>query len=161
MTASGVPAKPDGVPSLYAIDTNVYIGALRDREQRRELGEFLLRAGRRVRLHPVVTMELRAGARTAAQRVALGALVAAHASRDRGLVPSADAYDEAGRVLADLATKERFDPGAAAPSFRADVLLATSCREAGATLVTANHADFARIARHLRGLRVAAPWPAR
>ncbi|MBA3888990.1 MAG: type II toxin-antitoxin system VapC family toxin [Gemmatimonadaceae bacterium] len=147
------------MPEIFALDTNLYIGALRGDEVRQELGRFLGRVGPRMRLHAVVAMELRAGARTPAQRAAVVSLTAADISRDRVVTPSLDAYVQAGRVIADLAVKERFDAGAA-PSFANDVLIATACREVGVTLVTANHGDFTRIGRHLRGFRVAAPWPA-
>lgn len=146
------------MPELFALDTNLYIGALRDPDVRQELDRFLGRVGSRIRLHAVVAMELRAGARMPSQRAAVVSLTASDISRNRLLVPSFDAYEQAGRIIADLAVKERFD-GGAMPSFANDVVLATSCREAGVTLVTANHADFARIGRHLRGFRVAAPWP--
>jgi len=43
-------------------------------------------------------------------------------------------------------------------SFVNDVLLAMSCREAGAVLVTANMRDFARIAA-VRRFEFVAPWP--
>lgn len=134
-------------------------------DARLALAEFLLRVGPCVRLLAVVAMELRAGARTRAQQTALtaqtalAALIGAYTRRDLLVVPSAHAWDQAGRVLADLAVKERFDTVAAPASFPNDVLIATSCREVGATLVTENHADFARIRRHLRGLRISAPWP--
>jgi predicted nucleic acid-binding protein len=39
-------------------------------------------------------------------------------------------------------------------------LLAASCREAGAVLLTANDRDFARIKRHMRGFAYEAAWPA-
>ena len=144
---------------LYAIDTNLYIHAVRDPQARLALTQFLLRVGPRIRLHAVVAMELRAGARTAAQHAELAALVAPYVQRGRVVVPTLQAYEQAGRVLAELAAKERFDARVAPPSFASDVLLATSCREAGVTLVTANHGDFARIKRHLRGFRAAPPWP--
>jgi predicted nucleic acid-binding protein len=45
-------------------------------------------------------------------------------------------------------------------SFLNDVLLAVSCREAGAVLITANVADFARI-RTVESFRFMEPWPPR
>ncbi|HEX6535017.1 MAG TPA: PIN domain-containing protein [Gemmatimonadaceae bacterium] len=146
---------------LYALDTNVYIRALRDGRALLELERFLLRVGPRARLHAVVAMELRAGARTPPRAAALADLVDAYAARDRLIVPSFDAWMQAGRVLADLAVRERFDAAAARPSFVNDVVIAASCREAGVTLVTESHADFARIRRRLRGFTVTAPWPGR
>ena len=71
------------MPRLYALDTNLYIRALRDRDARRELAQFLGRVGSGVRLHAVVAMELRAGARTPSQQAELNSLIAADATRDR------------------------------------------------------------------------------
>jgi hypothetical protein len=60
-------------------------------------------------------------------------------------------------VLADIATREGLTYGAS-PGWLAGVaLIAASCREADATLVTDNHGDFARIQRQLRGFRFVAP----
>jgi predicted nucleic acid-binding protein len=143
---------------LFALDTNLYIRALREPDVRRELGRFLGRVGTRIRLHAVVAMELRAGARTPSQRAELNSLIAADAMRDRIVTPSFDAYQQAGRIIADLAVRERFD-ATAIPSFVNDAIMAASCREEGVTLVTANQSDFARIARHLRGFRALPPWP--
>lgn len=136
--------------ALYALDTNVYIGALRNADRLVRLKRFLLRLGMRVRLPAVVALELRAGARTAAQESAIRDLVAAHLTRDRVIVPSFAAYTESGRVLAALASRDRRDLSRAA-SLVNDVLLATSCREAGVRLVTENVSDFAAVQRHLRG----------
>ena len=146
------------MPELFAVDTNLYIGALRDPAVALALRRFLVHAGPRIRLHAVVVLELRAGARTLQHRAAVTALLSAYTRRERFVTPSFEAYEQAGRVIADLAEKERFDAHAT-PSIVQDILLATSCREAGVTLVTANHADFTRIGRHLRGFRAVPPWP--
>ena len=144
---------------LYAVDTNLYIRALWSAEELLALRRFLLRIGSRIRLHAVVAMELRAGARTRAQETVLAALFEPYVERDRLLVPRFEAYQQAGRVMADLAVEERFDAGAAGTSFTNDVVIAASCRETGVTLVTGTYGDFARIKRHLRGFRVESPWP--
>ena len=148
------------MPTRYALDANCYVRALRNAEERLRLAAFVTRVDARLRLSAVVHLELVAGARTEPQRLALDALVGAFHRRDTVVVPGASAYAEAGRVLADLATKEPLAIADAPPSLRVDALLAASCREAGVTVVTENHADFARIARHLRGFRFVAPWPA-
>lgn len=145
--------------TLYALDTNVYIHALRDPAALAALKRFLLRTGLRVRVPGIVAMALRAGALTPAQEQRVEALIGAHASRGRTIAPSFAACVQAGRVLADLARHERMPVADAPRSLVADVLLAASCREADVTLVTGNHGDFARIARHLRGFRCTAPWP--
>lgn len=140
---------------LLALDSNVYIGALRNADRLARLKRFLLRVGLRVRLSAVVALELRAGARTAAQESAVRDLFASHVTRDRVLIPSFAAYAEGGRVLAALAARERVDV-ARGGSLVNDVLLATSCREADVRLVTENVRDFAAVQRHLRGFRFAA-----
>jgi len=99
----------------------------------------------------VVALELRAGARTPAQERAVEALLSPYALRERVVVPGFDAFVQAGRVIASLATREVMT--AAAGSFTNDALLAASCREAGVVLITQNHRDFSAIQRHLRGFR--------
>jgi predicted nucleic acid-binding protein len=140
---------------LWALDTNVYIGALRDRDRLARLKRFLIRAGTRLRVSGVVALELRAGARTAGQETAVNDLIAAYVTRDRGIVPSLSAYVEGGRVLAALGAREGVDVSRAG-SLVNDVLIATSCREAGVQLVTGNASDFALIQRYLRGFRFVA-----
>lgn len=137
---------------LLALDTNVYITALRDADQLVRLKRFLIRAGLKIRVPAVVALELRAGARTGAQRTAVEDLLAAYVARDRVIVPSFTAYAESGRVLAELAVHEGIDLSRAG-SLVNDVLLAASCREAGAQLITGNARDFAAVQRHLRGFR--------
>lgn len=135
---------------LYALDTNVYIDALRDGAALARLKRFLLRTGQRIRLNAVVALELRAGARTPALERAVESLISPHGDRERVVVPTFDAYLQAGRVVAALVVRERTTPSA---SLTNDAILATSCREAGATLVTGNTRDFVAIQRHLRGFR--------
>ncbi|HEX6807520.1 MAG TPA: PIN domain-containing protein [Gemmatimonadaceae bacterium] len=147
------------MPASYAIDTNLYIEASRNRAARADLARFSLRIGLRLHLSAVVLMELRAGTRSAAQRDGVDALHAVFAGRERLVVPSANAYAQAGRVLADLAEHEGFALAFASRSFVSDVLIAVSCRERDVALVTANHRDFTAIGRHLRGFHAVAPWP--
>lgn len=142
----------------FAIDTNVYIGALRDREQLAGLKTFLRRGGGRVLLAGIVAMELRAGARTEAQESALDALLRSYASRARVFGASFEAHWQAGRVLA-AAAKTDFRGAAPPPSFVNDAVLAAACREARVVLITNNGRDFTIIQRHLRGFRFIGPWP--
>lgn len=138
---------------LYAIDSSVYVAAFRAADRMTALRRFLMRAGTRVRVSAVVARELRAGATSRALEEAVEDLFAPYAVRDRVLVPSFDAYLHAGRVLAAARVRDRYPAAAASRSFVRDALLAASCREADATLVTENGTDFARIQRHLRGFR--------
>ena len=137
---------------VFALDTNVYIRALRDRDRLVQLKRFLLKAGTRLRLSSVVALELRAGARVPAQERAVSDLIALYTTRDRVIVPSLAAYVEGGRVLAALGAREGVDISRAG-SLVGDVLIATSCREAAVRLVTENVGDFAAVQRHLRGFR--------
>lgn len=140
---------------IFALDTNVYIRALRDPGRLALLKRFLIRTGTRLRLNAVVALELRAGARTSAHAAAVGDLLASYTARDRVIVPSFAAYAEGGRVLAALATREGIDV-LRAGSLVNDVLIATSCREAGVRLVTENVGDYAAVQRQLRGFRFVA-----
>jgi predicted nucleic acid-binding protein len=144
------------VAELYALDTNVYIRAFRVRESMVALRGFLLRVGMRLRMNAVVAQELRAGAITPAQESVVDDLLAAYSRRDRVIVPSFEAHVEAGRVLAALHRSEGIQISRAG-SLVNDVLLATSCREAGVCLVTENVGDFASAQRHLRGFRCRPP----
>jgi predicted nucleic acid-binding protein len=142
------------VAELYALDANVYIRALRNRERLAQLKRFLIRAGLRVRVNAVVALELQAGARTAPHERAVSDLLTSYVERDRVIVPSFEAYRQGGRVLAALAVREGIDVSRAG-SLVNDVMIATSCREAGVKLVTENVDHFAAVQRHLRGFRFA------
>jgi predicted nucleic acid-binding protein len=145
--------------ALYALDTNVYIDALRDPEQLGALKQFRSRFGARVWLSGIVALELAAGALTLEQQRAVGDLTHLYASRERMFGISFEACHHAGRVLAGLATRDRIRLATAPASLTNDALLAASCREADVVLVTTNFRDFVRIQRHLRGFRFVAPWP--
>ncbi len=140
-------------------DANVLIRVLRDRGEAERFRTFARRRGPALAVAAVVEMELRAGARTAPQRAAAERLFGAMAERERRLSPSASAIREAGRVMADVGLHERLDIGSQRGSFVVDVLLAVTCREHDALLVTRNAADFERIQRHLRGFRFVTDWP--
>src|SRR5207244_4086696 len=129
------------VADAYALDTNIYIRALRDPRRLRALKRFTLRAGLRLKLSAVVALELRAGARTRAQEVEVDRLIGAFVDANRVLTPAFDAYTQTGRVLAALGT--RYDFGLLVTrSFVNDILLAASCRAGATVLVTENARDF-------------------
>ena len=144
----------------FTLDTNIFVDALRSSEGATSLKRFLATSLPATWMSAVVILELRAGAHTAAKIAALeSGLIEPFARRNRILVPTARAYHDTGRVLAELTgdtrSGKRRRPTA---SFLTDVLLAVSCRENGVTLVTRD-ADFATIARHLPGLTFVPPWP--
>lgn len=120
------------------LDTNIYIDWIN-----RGLREEWLIGGGKVRyLSSVVVMELRAGAHTRSGRSAVDALVRGYSAAGRMLAPPPAAFDRAGSLLRRLRLAG-YDVRAA--SFVNDVLIAVTARLIGATVVTANHADFETI----------------
>ena len=99
---------------------------------------------------------LRAGVSTRAAAKVEAAIFAPYERRERLITPSYAAWKETGRVLAELVPASQWR--SVSRSFVNDVLLAMSCREAGAVLVTVNTRDFARIAS-VRGFDFVPPWP--
>jgi predicted nucleic acid-binding protein len=139
----------------WVLDTNVYVRASREREARAALDDFHNRRFVQTDFAATVWLELQIGARSGDEQADLDQLVGVFEM----LVPSGRAFQQGGRVLAALATVEGIDPATARPSFHHDVLLACTVREHRRTLITYNTGDFARIRRHLRGFRFAAPFP--
>ena len=139
----------------WVLDTNVYVRASQNREARRALNAFHDRHFARTDFAATVWLELQIGIRSRQEQADLDALVRPFTV----LVPSARAFQQAGRVLAALHLREGLDPAAARASFHHDVLLACTVREHRRSLVTHNTDDFARIQRHLKGLRFTVPFP--
>jgi predicted nucleic acid-binding protein len=147
------------VPDRFAIDTSVYVRALRDADAFAELKAFRKRAGLRLMVAGIVAMELGAGAITDQHESILADMLASYAARGFVIPVSYEACRHAGHVLAALARDKRIDLVRAPRSFSNDVLIATSCREANVMLVTDNARDFTMIQRYLRGFRFVMPWP--
>src|SRR5262249_22263487 len=116
------------VADFYALDSNIYVRALRDREQLAIVKRFLIRTCTRIRINGVVALELRAGARSTAQAEAVDALIKPYAERGRVVPASFDSFVEAGRVLSALSARERAGVADAPRSLWNDVLIATTCR---------------------------------
>ncbi len=147
------------MPRWWALDTNCYVRASQDRGARRRLNGFHDRHFGRTGLAATVWLELQVGVRGRARQADLDELVDTYARRNAILVPSGEAFRQAGRVLIDLAQDEGLDLDAVRPSFHHDVLLASTVREHRHVLITDNTADFTRIQRHLRGFRFVSPYP--
>ncbi|MGH7616856.1 MAG: PIN domain-containing protein [Gemmatimonadaceae bacterium] len=140
----------------YAIDTHLYIDALRTENGKDALNAFHSAFTPFIHLCSVVAHELRAGARgDAAARVDAG-LIAPFERRGRVFTPSHAAWKDAGAVLAQLVAPSAWR--SVTRSFVNDVLLAMACRECGVVLITDNTRDFERIARARRFDFVPA-WP--
>lgn len=130
------------------LDTNCFIDAARAPSAAAAFEAFAARAAPGLWLSAVVAAELRAGARSARARDTLERQVLGpYVRRGRVLAPSATAWEALGTALAVLGEREGLDLRQVPRSFVFDVLVAYSCREAGAVLVSANERDMRRIAR--------------
>ena len=138
------------------IDTHLYVDALRTEAGKQALDEFQQAFAPFLHFHAVVAQELRAGTRAADGKRLETRLFAPYERRGRLISPSYEAWKEAGRVLGELVAPTAWR--SVTRSFVNDVLLAMSCREAGAVLITSNSTDFARIAK-VRPFDFVAPWP--
>ena len=138
---------------LLVFDSNVYIQALRNAERLRHFKRLLIRHGRQVRVNAVVALELRVGARMRAQQNALQQLLDSYTTRNQIVVPSYEAYLQAGRALREATGKNLISFAGGSPRLTNDALLAASCREAGATLITGNARDFSVLKSYLKGFR--------
>jgi predicted nucleic acid-binding protein len=135
------------------------VDAARSHEAAAALEAFTAAAGPTLYLSAVVAAELRAGARTAtALRTLERDVIAPYERRARVLVPSGTAWNALGRTLSELSRRDGLDVARAPRSFAFDILIAASCREAGATLVSRNTADLKRIGRVL-AFEYTAPFP--
>lgn len=143
----------------WVLDTNVYIRASRLSDARVAFDAFIADHLANLDFAATVWMELHIGARTPDEHREVDELVAIVGGPSAVLVPSAEAFRQAGRVLASLAAKEGLEPGKLRPSFHHDVVLACTVREHRRTLISHNAPDFSRIQRHLRGFRFVAPFP--
>lgn len=147
--------------SKYVLDSNCYIDASRNAEDQEALGHFVTWAAPQLHLSSVVAAELRAGARLPRERRRLEDLVLnPFVRRKRVITPSAAAWDALGLTLATLSEQEGSELHGVRRGFAFDVLLAYSAREAGATVVTRNRRDMARI-RRVFAFDFVAPYPER
>ena len=139
----------------YVLDTNCFIDASRDYQFREAFTRFCQAVASRLYLSAVVAAELRAGAGTRRDRERLEAeVLEPYVRRGRVLTPSAASWDALGGVLASQGIRREH----ATRSFVFDILIAQSCREAGAVLVSRNVKDMARIAR-AAPFEFVAPFP--
>jgi predicted nucleic acid-binding protein len=128
----------------YVLDSNCFIDATHDASARAALEVFALQAAPGLYLSSVVAAELRAGARRS-----LGTLerdvFKPYVRRGRVITPSANSWDALGLTLSTLAERDGLVLAKVRRSFVFDILIAHSCRETGATLISANTRDLERI----------------
>ncbi len=143
----------------YVVDTNVFIDAFLNPEENDALEQFHGAFAPDELLSAVVVHELRAGVRTAADARRLERhLIAPFRRRNRLISPTAAAWGLTAAALAKLAQLEGGGVARYSRAFGHDALLAASCLESGATLITRNTRDFARL-RRVMNFRFMAPWP--
>jgi predicted nucleic acid-binding protein len=134
-------------PRKFVLDTNCFVDASRTETHAVALAEFYAWAAPAAYLSTVVAAELRAGAGSDKDRRVLEQQVLApYLRRGRVLNPSPRAWESLGTTLATLVETEGLVLHRVQRSFVFDILIAWSCREAGATLVSRNLADLNRIA---------------
>jgi predicted nucleic acid-binding protein len=145
----------------YVLDANCYIDASRDAEALTQLTRFSSWSAPGLFLSSVVASELRAGARSSKDRKKLEEdVLGPFGRRGRVVTPTAVAWDALGLTLATLREKEGLQLAQMPRSFVFDILLAYSCRQIGAILVTGNARDMERI-RRVFAFEHVAPYPDR
>jgi predicted nucleic acid-binding protein len=145
-------------PRKFVLDTNCFVDASRDPDARVAFDMFCARAAPGLHLSAVVAAELRAGTgqeSSTLERLVLGPYV----RRGRVISPSSKAWVALARTLATLVRREGLVLAEVRRSFVFDILIAYSCREVGAVLVSANQRDLKRIAR-VFAFDFVAPYPA-
>lgn len=143
----------------FVIDTNLYVEADRDLARAEELERFSTAYLPFIHFHAVVAQELLAGAiDRRREKLVEESLIQPFERRGRVLTPSFAAWKAAGRILSQLVQRKLMSPGGFKRSFLNDCVLAASCREVGATLVTLNRDDF-RIIEKVMRFEFQEPWP--
>lgn len=146
-------------PRKYVLDTGCFIDAANDYAFRHEFARFCEAAAPGLFLSAVVAAELRAGLSDRKVREGFDAdVVRPYARRGRILTPSAQSWEGLGTVLGTLGARDGLRRGQTPRSFAFDVLIAQSCREVGAVLVSRNTRDMARIAG-IAPFEFVAPFP--
>lgn len=143
----------------FVLDTNCFVDASRDASEAAALAEFCARAVAKLYLSTVVASELRAGARTVkALRTLERHVLSPYVRRGRVLNPSPAAWEALGTTVGILVRQQGLVLRDVRPSFVFDILIARSCREIGATLISRNTTDLARIAK-VFAFDFVAPYP--
>jgi predicted nucleic acid-binding protein len=132
----------------FVLDTNCFVDASRTDARAAAFAEFCAWAAPGLYLSTVVAAELRAGANSHEDRQILERQVLSpYVRRGRVVNPSPVAWETLGTTLAALVEDDGLVLRDVRRSCVFDILIARSCREIGATLVSGNVADLSRIAK--------------
>jgi predicted nucleic acid-binding protein len=143
----------------FVLDTNCFVDASRTDTHAAAFMKFCAWAAPGLYLSTVVAAELRAGAASRKDRRTLEReVLAPYARRHRLLNPSPFAWEALGKALAALVEDDGLVLRDVRRSFVFDILIARSCRDIGATLVSRNAADLSRIAK-VFAFDFVAPYP--
>lgn len=146
---------------MYLLDTNLYIRALNEPVFGDALADFQQAHLQALWVSAVVVFEVTVGARDAEHAAAWERwLVRPFHKRERVLLPGDTTWRIAAEARRRLRSSKRYDASLALASFQNDLLIAATCRERGATLITANARDFEIIERVIP-LRFVTSFPAR
>lgn len=144
----------------FALDTNLYIRAIRSERGARELERFFWTFAPSTYLSSIVLHELLAGATSRDKERQIEEWIARPLIRvGRVFTPTHTTWVKAGEILARMAREEGIEVRRVPKSFVNDILLALSCREAGIVLLTNNGRDFERIGRYVEHAYMLT-WPA-
>jgi predicted nucleic acid-binding protein len=136
------------VPRKYVLDTNCFIEASRSEAAAIALANFSIRAAPFLHLSSVVAAELTAGAANLeSRRMIEKEVLGPYRRRGRVVTPSQAGWEILGSTLSDLVWNEGLELRRMPRSFMLDILIAHSCREHGAVLISSNARDLQRINR--------------
>jgi len=145
----------------FVLDSNCFVDASRTDVEAAAFAEFCTWAAPRLYLSTVVAAELRAGAGSAKERRTLERqILSPYVRRGRLVNPLPAAWEQLGTTLAILVEAEGLLLRDVRRSFVFDILIARSCRDIGATLVSRYAADLSRIAK-VFAFDFVPPYPAR
>jgi predicted nucleic acid-binding protein len=145
---------------VYVLDSNVYIEALRSAAFGAVLGAWEQRMLPWLWLSSVVVFEVVLGAQGPREVAHYERrLLEPFHRRGRVLEPGLPAWRMTASAIRKLASQRRYADKLRQRRFLCDLLIATSCRSVGATLITANASDFALI-KKVTGCRFRTSLPA-
>ena len=140
-----------------ALDTQLYVGAIRDGQSLAALRGFLEKAGMAVWGLSIVAEELLSGSTSSAMFEMINRLaIAPFEQHGRVLTPDHEAWKAAGLATSRLRQARRMTTLSDASTN--DLLIAATCAREEVTLITKNTSDFERIATVLP-FSFADPWP--
>jgi predicted nucleic acid-binding protein len=147
------------MPRKYVLDTNCFIAAERSAAAATALASFSVRAAPFLYLSSVVAAELVAGTpNRKARRILEEEVFAPYRRRSRVFGPSSTGWEVLGRTLSDLVWTDGLELQRMPRSFMLDILIAHSCRENGAVLISSNARDLRRLSR-IFAFEWALPFP--